>query len=122
MARRAVRDTYGVETIVGGIEIRRRVMAGQEVPGSIAVDEGDLEEFTPQDPAYHPRQITRRGRTSAEEPPREDLTETGNPGHQYGDQTVPELREEAQRRGLTGLGDAKKADIIEALQANDEEV
>lgn len=43
MARRATKDTFGIER-VGDVEIRRRVVAGQIVPDQLEVDEGDLED------------------------------------------------------------------------------
>lgn len=42
MARKAIRNTYGFET-VAGVEVRRLVIAGSEVPEHYRVDEGALE-------------------------------------------------------------------------------
>jgi hypothetical protein len=42
MARKATRDTYGVE-MVGGVEVRRLVKAGDPVPDTYTVPDGDVE-------------------------------------------------------------------------------
>jgi hypothetical protein len=63
MARRAIRDTYGIER-VGNVEIRRIVKAGQDVPAHYEVDEDALEEFDRGStlPGYKPEQRTVRVR------------------------------------------------------------
>lgn len=43
MARRATKDTYGIDS-VGGVEVRRLVFAGQMVPPGLQVEEGSYEE------------------------------------------------------------------------------
>jgi len=43
MPRKATKDTYGVE-MLGGVEVRRQIFAGEMIPVTIEVDEGDYEE------------------------------------------------------------------------------
>lgn len=42
MARKATRDTYGIE-IVGGVEVRRLVKAGDVIPDTYSVEGGSVE-------------------------------------------------------------------------------
>lgn len=44
MARKATKDTFATET-VGGVEVRRRVFAGDVVPEQYDVEGGSVEEF-----------------------------------------------------------------------------
>jgi hypothetical protein len=41
--RKATKDTYGIE-MIGDVEVRRQVFAGDMIPVTIAVDDGDYEE------------------------------------------------------------------------------
>lgn len=43
MARRATKDTYGVE-VVGGAEVRRLVKAGSIIPDQYQVEDGSFED------------------------------------------------------------------------------
>lgn len=45
MARKAIKNTYGID-VQGGVEIRRKVVAGQVVPNSYQLEEGTYEEVT----------------------------------------------------------------------------
>lgn len=50
MARRATKDTYGME-VISGTEVRRVVKAGDVLPGNLVVEEGSFEDFdSPQHP------------------------------------------------------------------------
>jgi hypothetical protein len=40
MVRIAKKDTYGMEPVAGGVEVRRRVVAGQPIPDDYVLDEG----------------------------------------------------------------------------------
>jgi hypothetical protein len=55
MVRIAKKDTYATEDVGGGVEVRRRVFAGQRVPESFDVESGDVEEIdsTPSGLRFH---------------------------------------------------------------------
>jgi hypothetical protein len=45
MVRIAKKDTYAMEDVGGGVEVRRMVFAGQRVPETFDVEAGDVEEI-----------------------------------------------------------------------------
>lgn len=45
MARVAKQDTYGMEDVGGGVEVRRRIVAGQKIPDQYVVDDADVQEI-----------------------------------------------------------------------------
>jgi hypothetical protein len=64
MVRIAKNDTYGLEPVAGGVELRRRVVAGQPIPdGYVLPDDADFDEVDIAEgtvKTYDPDQITHR--------------------------------------------------------------
>jgi hypothetical protein len=91
-----------------GVEVRRQVKAGALVPPHYNVDAADVEEVANQGNfvlggGTHPPAI------------RPDVNMPAAPPD-YGTMTLPELKEAASDRGIMVTPDAKKADILAALE------
>lgn len=103
MALRALRDTYGTESIYG-CEVRRFIKAGTIVPPHyINVDPVDVEEGSNSG-------LFLMGAVTAPPP----LPQQIKP-KDYSGMTLDTLKEEALSHGIVVTPGAKKSDIVEAL-------
>jgi hypothetical protein len=101
VALRALRDTFAMEPIYG-VETRRIVKAGTIVPPHYRIDPNDVEEVA-------------SGRSvvgGSTMPPQPRITTPPD----YAGMTLSQLKEAAIERGIVVTPEAKKADILAALE------
>jgi hypothetical protein len=107
MPRKATKDTYGYEDIAG-VEVRRIVRAGQNVPDHYRLEDDSA--------AEQPDETGDENASGDDVPEPGDDYETRSPPW-----TVKDLEDEIRARGLEVPANARKPDLIDTLRADDAE-
>lgn len=123
MARKAIKNTYGYETI-GGVEVRRIIRAGKLIPPTYRVHEGAYEEVPDQEgPAASVMGAVVKPPDKPDPDDANPEATTGTTQQDYESLTVPLLEDQIKERGLQENvpSDPRKADLIEVLEEADAE-